>query len=638
MTETGSPYLLFNAHLFKAGCECPTKLYYKAVDTYPERSDGRSVIAHVAYNKHRIQQFLKMLYPGGLQIGSGDHLQQAGQTKTYIADAPVTLFDAAFLADRQFASVPVLKLENKDATILEIRTKAVKPGQVQILNGSGNLRSNWKSYLVEFAYRLYVIQLLHPAWNLNPFLVLPNKKAKATIDNLDLLAGKPNTETTGLAVENRELLVYVPVKEVIEDIWNGNIRISGDDRFRGIPIDRKIDKMKELYFGRNRQQSDIGMKCRNCEFRNTESFLNGPEKSGFRECWDPESDGYRHIFDLIGHGTKNLIDNNTHRQSEIPVDNTFDLNRMINSGQKITIQQRRQLQVLRAKEVDIPEEIIRPALFDELKRWSFPLHFIDFEAGNFAIPIRKGTPPYHQVVFQFSCHTLWENGELNHNDWIHTDVNTPSNYELVSALKDVPGITEGTIVQYSNFERQALTKIQRELDRDNNDSLTDVEKRDFSNWIKSVVHRPDSTNPGGPYLVDISRLVRDYYYNRNMNDSLGIKDILRSIMELSNVLKRRFSEPYYGSNFEGIRWWRCEEFDNGIRVVNPYEQLRSKCDHKYSIQKGSEAMTAYGKLRTGNLGKKERSNLIHALKQYCELDTLAMVMIYMHWSERLSEQ
>lgn len=637
MTEAGNPYPVFNAHLFKAGCECPTKLYYKAVDTYPERSDGRSVIAHIAYNKNRIMQFLKMLHPGGLQVGDGDHLQRAGQTTTYLADTPVTLFDAAFHADRQFASVPVLKLENNDATIIEIQTKAVNPGQVQILNKSGNLRSAWKSYLAGFAYQLYVIQLLHPAWNLKPCLVFPNKKAKATIDNLDLLAGKSNSEIHGLADDNRDLLVYVPVKDVIEDIWNGYIQISGDGRWRGIPIDRKIDRMKEIYFGQNRRQADIGMKCRNCEFRNTGSSLNRPEKSGFRECWDPESDGYRHVFDLIGHGTKDLIENNMYRQSEVKVKNTFDLNRFIDSEEKITIQQRRQLQLLRARGVDIPEEIVRPALFNELERWSFPLHFIDFEAGSFAIPIRSGNPPYHQVVFQFSCHTLQENGELNHFDWIHTDVDTHSNYELVSALKDVSGITEGTIIQYSNFERHALTKIQRELARDHNHSLTTVQKSEFSNWIKSVVARHDSSNPVGPYLVDLSRLVRDYYYNINMNDSLGIKDILRSIIELSNVLKRRFSASYYGSNFDGIRWWRREKFGDGSSVMNPYEML-PKCGNDYSIQEGSEAMTAYGKLRTGNLGKNERSNLIHALKQYCELDTLAMVMIYLHWAELLKEQ
>ena len=37
------------------------------------------------------------------------------------------------------------------------------------------------------------------------------------------------------------------------------------------------------------------------------------------------------------------------------------------------------------------------------------------------------------------------------------------------------------------------------------------------------------------------------------------------------------------------------------------------------------------KIQFTEMLEKEKEALIHALKQYCELDTLAMVFIYEHW-------
>ena len=49
------------------------------------------------------------------------------------------------------------------------------------------------------------------------------------------------------------------------------------------------------------------------------------------------------------------------------------------------------------------------------------------------------------------------------------------------------------------------------------------------------------------------------------------------------------------------------------------------------IQDGSAASMAYSKLQFSEMRKEEREILKNALLQYCELDTLAMLMIYEHW-------
>ena len=49
-----------------------------------------------------------------------------------------------------------------------------------------------------------------------------------------------------------------------------------------------------------------------------------------------------------------------------------------------------------------------------------------------------------------------------------------------------------------------------------------------------------------------------------------------------------------------------------------------------NIDDGGAALTAYGKIQYTDMTKKERTEISEALKRYCELDTLAMVMIYEH--------
>lgn len=52
-----------------------------------------------------------------------------------------------------------------------------------------------------------------------------------------------------------------------------------------------------------------------------------------------------------------------------------------------------------------------------------------------------------------------------------------------------------------------------------------------------------------------------------------------------------------------------------------------------SIAEGAVALTAYAKLQNEDMTEKERKEITSGLLKYCELDTLAMVMIYEHLKE-----
>ena len=57
------------------------------------------------------------------------------------------------------------------------------------------------------------------------------------------------------------------------------------------------------------------------------------------------------------------------------------------------------------------------------------------------------------------------------------------------------------------------------------------------------------------------------------------------------------------------------------------ENILSEIDN---IDDGGAALTAYGKIQYTDMSESERQEISEALKRYCELDTLAMVMIYEH--------
>jgi hypothetical protein len=63
-----------------------------------------------------------------------------------------------------------------------------------------------------------------------------------------------------------------------------------------------------------------------------------------------------------------------------------------------------------------------------------------------------------------------------------------------------------------------------------------------------------------------------------------------------------------------------------VRIENTLSEINDIAD-------GGAALTAYAKLQYTDMEEAEINELRSALLKYCELDTLAMVMIYEHFRE-----
>ena len=90
-------------------------------------------------------------------------------------------------------------------------------------------------------------------------------------------------------------------------------------------------------------------------------------------------------------------------------------------------------------------------------------------------------------------------------------------------------------------------------------------------------------------------------------------------------------------NFINQTWIKLDETE---KVISPYKQLPPLFDNVEDIDKldllitdnnladGGAAMTAYARMQFTEMTEFESKELQNALLKYCELDTLAMVMIW----------
>ena len=67
--------------------------------------------------------------------------------------------------------------------------------------------------------------------------------------------------------------------------------------------------------------------------------------------------------------------------------------------------------------------------------------------------------------------------------------------------------------------------------------------------------------------------------------------------------------------------------------MNDKEALDNAITEIEGISDGGAALTAYGKLQFEEVSSQEREAIEAGLLKYCELDTLAMVMIYEYFKD-----
>jgi len=632
--ELPSPY--FDNDLFKKALTCPAKLYYyKQPELFPQKNDGNYFGTHTHNMRQKLKTLARIYYPGGTAIPADNSQMAHRQTIEELKKSQTILYNGQLIRGRSKIIQPIIDKQHETISLISVHLRVARIPVMSEVKIRKHAFGRWRRYLAELAFSKWVFEeYFHPK-NIKCLLMVPNGNTRNEVaqayHKLDLKKNdyelKNEIQKEFRQAEN--LLLKADVTKYVNEVLTQiGLPVRTNTKLDKLPFKEVLKTLEELWTQNKQYKPPLDKRCKQCEFRIPTNALSSPAKSGFACCWSDivkqfnEQANRHHILSLSGHGKQQFIDRDIYSITSIDTDKlNLDEQQILSKNGAISQAERQYFQVRKSQERLKTKEFVKKNLFYELVRWNYPLHFIDFEAAMLPVPLRQDGYPYEILVFQFSCHTLYETGKLVHNEWIEAEPGVFPNFKMVRAFLELPDIEKGTLVQYSPFEKDAFKKIQKQFVGKNNLSEED---KPLAKRIHKIISRRDSRKDKGPYFADMNRILTKFYYNYHMEGKMGIKNALEAMFKISPVLKQKYQKPVTGTNFNKKIWWQINK-ESGL-VISPYNLLNSE------IAEGSDAFAVYGKLQEQNISRKHRNRLIKSLRQYCELDTLAMVMIFEHWS------
>jgi len=649
---------------FKSALECPVKLFYTGKTEFPDKKKQDDFLAALAEGGFQVGELAKLYYPDGIEIEEKGYdlpLQKTGQL---LQQDNVVIFEAAFNYENLFIRADIVVKEGNRIDLIEVKSKSFAGDDTRMVGAKGGLTAAWRPYLYDVAFQKYVVSQAMPGCAVKAHLMLADKEKKASVDGLNQkfsisrdAGGRVKAEKQGdvsKAALGEEILRVIDVDE----LCNGIITGSYGELEPGMDFAASVKFYADHYEKDEMIDKPVGVICSKCEFDcSPEDELQG-HHSGFRNCWKQklkwtdEDFSKPHIFEIWNFRRKqNLIDVGIFHLEGVNQDHLGEFKPSKTGG--MSTNERQWLQVEMRRENKEKSWFDAEGMAAEMSKWTFPLHFIDFETSRVAIPFNKGKRPYEGIAFQFSHHTVDEKGLVKHvGEFINTEPGVFPNYEFIRALKKELETDNGTIFRYADHENSFLVEIWRQLNSESDEAVPD--KQELMAFIQTISHSSEdsaTTWIGGRDMVDMLKLVKNYFYHISMKGSNSIKVVLPAVLEASAFVKDKYSQPVYGIpggieslNFSEQVWYRTD--DQG-KVINPYKLLEPVFEDMPddetedfsvddTIASGGAAMTAYARMQFTQMTNIEREHARKALLRYCELDTLAMVMIYEYWKDLIN--
>ena len=634
---------------FKLGMECPTKLFYTKKKEYLDSKMDDSFLAALAEGGFQVGELAKCYHTGGHDITTLDYEEAEKQTNELLKEKKVIIFEPAIRFNNLFIRIDILVKDGNRFELIEVKAKSFDSElEDAFLNKNGTIAEVWKSYLFDVAFQRHVLASKFPKAKIDSYLMMADKNSKCPVDGLNqkFRIVRDSSNRKGIKVSStltdndlkQKILIKAPVDEAIDLIMEDGSFLE------------EVSRLAEAYEKNKKLISEIGSHCGGCEFTCSKEDEAQGYKSGFKECWkntlgwDDADFDEPNVLEIWSYSRKNqLIAGGKIKLKDLSED---DLEPDSDGKPGISAKERKWLQVEKVQKNDTTPFFDKEGIALEMKKWKFPLHFIDFETSMVAIPFNKGRRPYEAIAFQFSHHTVYKDGRVEHTgEFLNTNVGVFPNYEFIREFKRQLENDNGTIFRYSPHENTFLNHIYRQLKEDESDIADRDELCDFIKTITSSSSSSAEKWEGKRNMVDLWYLVKRYYYDPYTHGSNSIKYVLPAILNSSNFLKNKYSKPIYGAK-DGIKSlnfkdWTWLEIKND-KVIDPYKKLpklfKDVSDKNFEIlteddelANGGAALTAYGRMQFSEMSEIERKELSNALLRYCELDTIAMVMIYEAW-------
>ena len=644
---------------FKLGLECPNKLYFTNDKTFANKKSEDTFLKSLAEGGFQVEELARLHYENGIFIDaeSFEYEKAVQLTIDVLLRENVVLYEGAFLINGYYVRCDIIEKTGNKIRLIEVKAKSFNPKDEYLFIGkNGKLVSGWKPYLFDLAFQKKVVQMAFPNFEVEAFLMMADKTKTATINGLNQLFrvpknGNPRTDiikrVTKIEEIGQSVLSEINVDCIINSIIDGTFLY-----YDNLNFSEAMHLFRDAYQEKKHLNWPLNFSnCKGCEFKATEKEKQQGLKSGFEHCfkkqlnWSDSDFKRPNAMEIWNYRGGYLLEENRLFLDDLTED---DL-KVIPTATKISPSERQWIQVEKTRTADDTVYVEKEGLKAEMAQWVFPLHFIDFETSTVALPFTADRSPYEQVAFQFSHHVYNEDSSIEHRTEFIS--NTPGqfpNFIFARALREALKHDNGSVFRFATHENSILNAIIQQLK-----NSSEADREELISFLKSItVSKKDSVQSweGERKMIDLNVIVKDYYYNPYTKGSNSIKAVLPASLNSSAFLQSKYANKLEqinvsSKNFKGNHVWLS--IQNNV-LINPYKMLPSLYEGWGKVEKdetiseiesiadGGEALTAYAKLQYEDMTEKERNEITSGLLKYCELDTLAMVMIYEHLKELIN--
>ena len=718
LIQFSMPHKLFTKSAFKQALICPTGQYYYYNDkAYANQNITDDFLKSLAEGGFQVGEIAKVYY--GIDeahcIEPLDYKTSLDATANFFKQNKVNIAEAAFKWGNCFVRTDILVKDGHDIQLIEVKAKSWNPAEDKFVTekketkkGSGEMKSlekevktDIREYVYDVAFQKYVVtnalKELYPdeEFNVKAYLMMADKSKVADIDGINqmfIITKDPVTGRTGAKrtqdacqlASCTHVVTPFDVDELCDLIIAGKTAEQAD--YMGCRFQDFVKEKSEAYVANKKICTPVGDKCFKCPFRKSDADPAGM-KDGYVECWKSEagftdSDFSRPLVedlwgayirrgDFIKDGKYFLDDledddikpaeKKAKKSDQKPTPPAPGLSHIDRKWLQIGMWTGKEDILKRfGDEIEGDVYLAKDELKARMEEWVYPLHMIDFETTAVALPFYKGMRPYEQVAFQFSHHIIRKNGDGSYSiehagQFINTQKGHFPNFDFIRELKRQLDKDNGTIFRYAAHENTILRAIHDQLAESN-----EQDKDELMAWIDSITHYTDENKTvisGERDMEDLCAIVKSYYYHKSMKGSNSIKAVLPAVLNSSDFIKKKYSQPIYGRDIPSLNIpatdpipWITYDTD-GVTVKNPYKLLPSvgsyigidddlldrqgDPDDEMTVANGGSALTAYSKLQFSD--SVTSAALEKALLRYCELDTMAMVFIWEYFYHEIFE-
>jgi len=553
-----------------------------------------------------------------------------------------SLYEVTIVHGNFMARIDLLRLFPDRLDLVEIKGTSWSPptsdrpnGEILTKNTTA-IMSGWVPYVQDLAFQYELLSRwlrenasalgLHPATKISPRLLLVKSGGRATA--ADRLASfrsryqkdfrgnlRAEVEYQGPRINATDLLEEVHAQREVDLMLND--AQASDPAFYGCGIAAAMKRMEEVLLKDTWPTAleSLSAKCRKCEFRHEDVT-----KSGLVKCWGKDLDAIpTHILKLAylkdAQVRKVLTDH-------LPAEASF----AHLCEDELQDRQKSQWRCARKGQNEIKASFQADRFGAMQAPSEGPIYFLDFETSAYPIPSRIGGEPYELIPFQFEGHRLpSRTAKLSERVLLPGFLDLTSDdprRAMIRALAEQFG-SSGPIYHWAAHEKTVIKKVMESIEAENGSD-------DDTELIASgrlIINR----------LVDLLVVAKENITLPETSGSYSIKKLL-PVIWADPALRQAFSkgqadkdpnyyedprDPY--KSLAGLDSTFVSAIGQGVLMALSDED-GAPTNLDFAINNGGLAMLYYHYVRL--FCGADRPEIQRQFRQYCQLDSAAMVMAF----------